>query len=106
LAQVPGRRAAILGDMLELGSYEEQGHREVGRRAAEVLDALVVVGRRARWTAEEAHRQRFDARSPMRHLASRSTTNPGEGEHILVKGSRSMSMEIVVAKLRAAEVAK
>jgi UDP-N-acetylmuramoyl-tripeptide--D-alanyl-D-alanine ligase len=103
LAQVPGRRAAILGDMLELGSQEEEGHREVGRRAAEVVHSLVVVGRRARWIAAEAQ-----ARG-LREIAYFDTSreveyHPRPGEHVLVKGSRSMSMEVVVEKLRAAEV--
>ena len=33
-----GRRIAVLGDMLELGSYEEEGHRKVGARAADVVE--------------------------------------------------------------------
>jgi UDP-N-acetylmuramoyl-tripeptide--D-alanyl-D-alanine ligase len=39
-----GRRVAVLGDMRELGSYETEGHKIVGRRAADVLDVLVTVG--------------------------------------------------------------
>ena len=41
LAELEGRRLAVLGDMLELGAYEEAGHRMVGARAAEVADELV-----------------------------------------------------------------
>ena len=48
LAEAPGRRLAVLGDMLELGTYEEQGHRLVGERCAEVVDGLIAVGTRAR----------------------------------------------------------
>ncbi len=49
-----GRSVAVLGDMLELGYLEEAGHRQVGRRAAEVAKLLVTVGQRARWIGEEA----------------------------------------------------
>ena len=34
LAETPGRRLALLGDMLELGSAEAEGHRAVGEQAA------------------------------------------------------------------------
>jgi len=102
LAQVPGRRTAILGDMLELGNYEEEGHREVGYRAAEVVESLIVVGERARLIAEAA------ATRGLRDIAYARTSaevayEPRPGEHILVKGSRSMRMEEAVAKLRAEE---
>lgn len=40
-----GRRIAVLGDMLELGSITESAHLALGRRAAELgVDALVGVG--------------------------------------------------------------
>ena len=35
MLDIPGKRAAVLGDMLELGRYSEQAHRDVGRMAAE-----------------------------------------------------------------------
>jgi len=103
LAELCGRRLALLGDMLELGGYEEEGHREVGRRAAEVLDVLATVGPRARWIAEEAQRanpalvvmtwqERHEAAGWLRsHLRA--------GDYVLVKGSRSMALDEVVALL-------
>ena len=45
---VDARKIAVLGDMYELGSYEDEGHRIVGRRAREVAHLLVVVGTRDR----------------------------------------------------------
>lgn len=102
LAQLPGPRTAILGDMLELGSYEEEGHREVGRRAAAVVDRLIAVGDRARIIADEAARHGL---ADILYAATSADVvyEPRPGEHILVKGSRSMRMEEVVAKLRAGE---
>ncbi|MBC8078159.1 MAG: UDP-N-acetylmuramoyl-tripeptide--D-alanyl-D-alanine ligase, partial [Chloroflexales bacterium] len=44
LSDLDGRRIAVLGDMLELGDYEEEGHRLVGRRVAQVAELLVTVG--------------------------------------------------------------
>jgi UDP-N-acetylmuramoyl-tripeptide--D-alanyl-D-alanine ligase len=36
LDELDGRKIAVLGDMLELGPYERQGHEMVGMRAAQV----------------------------------------------------------------------
>jgi len=38
LSEMEGRKVAVLGDMLELGQYEQVGHERVGLRAAEVCD--------------------------------------------------------------------
>jgi hypothetical protein len=59
LRSVPGRHLAVLGDMLELGAYEAEGHRTVGRACAggdgtAALDGLIAVGERARLAAEAA----------------------------------------------------
>ncbi len=37
LADLSGRKVAVLGDMLELGPFEEQGHHLVGARAVKWL---------------------------------------------------------------------
>ncbi|MBN1431109.1 MAG: UDP-N-acetylmuramoyl-tripeptide--D-alanyl-D-alanine ligase [Anaerolineae bacterium] len=109
LADVPDeRRIAVLGDMLELGEYEEEGHRRVGQRAAAVADVLVTVGERGRIIAREA---RHNGMSPSRvHIAStaqeaieflQSIIRPGNA--VLVKGSRAVKMEQIVAALREVE---
>lgn len=51
-----GRRAiAVLGDMYELGDYEEEGHKLVGKKANEIGPAyLITVGTKARFIAEGA----------------------------------------------------
>ncbi len=100
LAELPGRRMAVLGDMLELGEYEEEGHREVGRKAAQVLDRLVVVGPRARIIGEEAQAN---------GMTSVQFANTKEEvdlqfepvDWVLVKGSRGMQMEELVARWQA-----
>ncbi len=54
LAEIEGHKIAVLGDMLELGPYAEQGHEMVGVRAAEVADELVTVGELGRIIAASA----------------------------------------------------
>lgn len=48
------RRIAVLGEMLELGAFHRQGHREVGEVAAETVDLLLIVGKGAMAIAEGA----------------------------------------------------
>ena len=47
LAGLPGRRVAVLGEMLELGDEHEDGHLAVGEAAGATVELLVVVGRGA-----------------------------------------------------------
>ncbi|MEN9936255.1 MAG: hypothetical protein RLZZ387_2834 [Chloroflexota bacterium] len=105
LAELDGRRVAVFGDMLELGTVEEEAHRMIGARAAEVVQELITVGERARWIADEARScglapehihalQDNDAAASMLH----GLVQPGD--HVLVKGSRGMGMEAIVAGLQ------
>jgi UDP-N-acetylmuramoyl-tripeptide--D-alanyl-D-alanine ligase len=104
LAELEGRRLAVLGDMLELGAYEEAGHRMVGARAAGVADELVTIGDRARWIAEEAvkaglpagHVTHFEGVIPAIDALRRRI---GAGDVVLVKGSRGMRMDQIVDAL-------
>ena len=43
---------AVLGDMLELGPYERQGHELVGMRAAQVAKTLITLGTRGHMIAD------------------------------------------------------
>lgn len=104
MAAGDGRRIAVLGDMMELGSQEEEGHRLVGARAADVADFLLTVGPRARWTAYEARAAgqppgnvRAVETAAEAVAALRSVIGPGDV--VLVKGSRAAHMDDVVAAL-------
>jgi UDP-N-acetylmuramoyl-tripeptide--D-alanyl-D-alanine ligase len=101
----PGRaRYAILGDMLELGPDEERLHREVGARAAGVADALVAVGERGRWIAEGARAAGLRRVTTVQDadeavLAVERDLAPGVGDLLLVKGSRGIELDRLVAAL-------
>ncbi len=106
LQEMDGRRIAILGDMLELGGEEEIGHRLVGARAAETSDMLITVGPRSRWIAEEARALGMDAaRIHATESAEEAAAIAREaiqpGDFILIKGSRAMRMDEIVASLTA-----
>jgi UDP-N-acetylmuramoyl-tripeptide--D-alanyl-D-alanine ligase len=108
LHELDGRHVAVLGDMLELGAFEEAGHRMVGRRAREVADLLVTVGPRARLIADEA-RQSGLAPAAVVELADGPAAlaylraHVGAGDVVLLKGSRGLHLDRVVADLEAGE---
>jgi UDP-N-acetylmuramoyl-tripeptide--D-alanyl-D-alanine ligase len=99
-----GRRIAVLGDMLELGSYEEVGHRLVGARTATVVDHLVTLGQRARWIGEEALSaglapSQVEMMATIPEVIDRLRLLIGPGDVVLVKGSRSLAMDEIVSAL-------
>jgi UDP-N-acetylmuramoyl-tripeptide--D-alanyl-D-alanine ligase len=108
LDELDGRRIAVLGDMLELGEFEERGHRMVGARAAEVARHLVTVGERARWIGEEALR----AGLPEAVLTTLEDSDQaveflrgeiGSGDVVLIKGSRGIQMDKIVSELEVSD---
>ena len=104
LQELPGRKIAVLGDMLELGDLEEEGHRRVGQRVAGVTDWLVVVGRLGRLIGEEALAQGMDGARVLiveekQRAIDRLRVLVREGDVVLVKGSRGMAMEEIVQEL-------
>lgn len=98
------RKIAVLGDMMELGSFEEEGHRKVGCRAAAIVDALLVVGRRARFIAEEAIACGLPA-SAVRQMENNQQVIEALREMlapdnvVLIKGSNSQRMYDIVSAL-------
>jgi UDP-N-acetylmuramoyl-tripeptide--D-alanyl-D-alanine ligase len=106
LATCPGRRVAFLGEMLELGSTSAALHAECGRAAAAAgLDLLVTVGGTpAEVLASEAiaagmPRERVWYEPTSAELAGRVRSLVRPGDTVLVKGSRGIGMERVVAVL-------
>ncbi|NHM14838.1 UDP-N-acetylmuramoyl-tripeptide--D-alanyl-D-alanine ligase [Xiamenia xianingshaonis] len=103
---VPGRHVAVLGDMGELGDYEQACHEGVGRAAArQPLDRLVCVGERARWIAAAAEAEGMD---PDRIVAVDALSEViGDldvflepGDAVLVKASHFMGLDRVVEGLK------
>ena len=98
-----GKTIAVLGDMLELGDYKEKAHREVGSKIVKMgIDKFVAVGDLMRYAADVAlkegmDRERIhickdaeDAKVALRDISR-------EGDTILIKGSRAMGMERILA---------
>jgi UDP-N-acetylmuramoyl-tripeptide--D-alanyl-D-alanine ligase len=99
LATLPGPRWLVLGDMGEVGEHGPAFHREVGAYAKErSIDTLWAVGPLCRHAAEAfADARHFDA---VPALIAALAAAP-LARSIVVKGSRFMQMERVVAALAA-----
>ncbi|RLC57195.1 MAG: hypothetical protein DRI80_15285 [Chloroflexota bacterium] len=104
LDELDGRKIAVLGDMLELGDYEQEGHEKVGMRALEVADVLITVGPRGRIIGETV--LRWGSPTDRVHIVEKNEEAIALLERIvtgddviLVKGSRAMQMEEIVNAL-------
>ena len=107
LAGLPGRRVAVLGEMLELGDQSDAAHRATGAAAAAVVHLLVTVGTGATPVAEGARAaglettevietgDRASALEALRHHLR-------PGDVVLVKASRGAELDRLVADLRSA----
>jgi len=96
------RRVAVLGDMAELGPASEAAHREAGRLVAALgIDYLFVLGRHAEQTAAGAlegglPHARVHVSKDHREIGESLDRMLLRGDGVLVKGSRSARMELVV----------
>jgi UDP-N-acetylmuramyl pentapeptide synthase len=99
-ATAPGRRVAVLGDMLELGPDERRFHAELGAHARDAgVDVLVTVGPLA------AHAGAGFAGGAVQSVPDAATAAAllqsllEPGDTVLVKGSRGVGLEVVTERL-------
>jgi UDP-N-acetylmuramoyl-tripeptide--D-alanyl-D-alanine ligase len=97
---VPGKRIAVLGDMLELGSKEKEEHRRVGEAASRLgIEYLLTFGPRAR-QIHEAAATTFAVHYEQKNvLAEYLAELVAPGDAVLLKGSRGTAMEDLVTFL-------
>ena len=93
LAEEPGRRVFVMGDMGELGSGSAAMHAEVGEFARKAgIDALLAVGEASR-QAVQAFGMGGTHYEDVEALARAAARESERGATVLVKGSRFMRME-------------
>ena len=98
-----GRKIAVLGDMLELGSCTQAEHYKVGRLAAEKADVLLSFGPNSSRMLKGAitggmsdvDAKAFENRDKLSDVLT-SIVRPGDV--ILFKGSRGMRMELILER--------
>ena len=91
-----GRKIAVLGDMLELGSHSQAAHEKVGRLAAKYADVLLCYGQESRHMLQGANSAGMQAAKhymdkAVLGLDLKALAQPGDV--LLFKGSRGMKME-------------
>ena len=93
------RKVAIVGDMLELGTYAPSAHRAIGRLTTQLgIDAVMAVGAYADAVAEGVHEVRPDGVQTYRTVEALLEQLPSvlrQGDGLLVKGSRKLRLEQV-----------
>lgn len=101
------RRWAVLGDMLELGPYTEDGHLSVGQAVAQNnFDFLVAIGERSVKTMEGAMKKKMK-KEQIFHFSNSQEAKSfikqqlEPNDLILIKGSQGMRMEYIVKELMA-----
>ena len=95
-----GPRFLVLGDMGEVGAHGEAYHAEVGQYARDRgVDRLLALGEMTR-TSVASFGNGGEHFTGVESLIERLNTLPAAPATILVKGSRFMRMERVVAQLR------
>lgn len=101
LAELPGPHLLVLGDMGEVGDQGEDFHTEVGEYAAERgIETLYGLGDLMRYAAAAFPGARHFA--SMESLQAACQRDAAQYRSILIKGSRFMRMESVIAALQAA----
>jgi UDP-N-acetylmuramoyl-tripeptide--D-alanyl-D-alanine ligase len=94
--EVGGRRLAVLGEMAELGPEGPEYHREAGAHAREIgISRILGVGELARHYAPDEWAPDARAAVPAAHAMIAA------GDALLVKGSRSVGLELVTDELAA-----
>lgn len=104
LSGYAGRKIAVLGDMLELGDYEETLHRAVGAHLLKKnIDLVLTVGPAARYISDEVNKAKpglayhFDDNASLSAYLQECLE---ENDVVLVKASNGMHLKEVINDLK------
>jgi UDP-N-acetylmuramoyl-tripeptide--D-alanyl-D-alanine ligase len=92
-------KIAILGDMFELGSFKEEGHRKIGKLTKQMnLKLVILCGENMKSAFEQNKNARYfrnleELEGFLKNYSFKNTT-------ILIKGSRAMELENILDKIK------
>lgn len=108
LAEQPGKKLFVMGDMLELGEQAQVWHNEIGQIAKSLgIDGMFGIGKLTQGAIEAFgdHALHYDSKTALIHdLINEVNKNAQFNVTVLVKGSRGMRMEEVVSALQNSEI--
>lgn len=95
-----GRKVALLGEMLEMGKFSDDAHKEVGEYALDTVDLLFCYGAGCKnivdlWKAKGRNAQLFDKHDELLEVLHKLLI---PGDVVLVKGSRGCALEKVIER--------
>ncbi len=99
------RRIAVLGEMKELGSYSELLHRKMAQKIyKEKIDFVLLGLGDAAYIADELLKlgfpsERIESNLPNSQVVSKIIRLAGKGDLVLIKGSRAVKLDEVVARV-------
>ena len=95
-----GKKIAVLADMLELGGQAVELHRQIGKNTARCgIDILLTIGSLSKSIYDAASvetKAHFESKSELTEYLIHTLA---DGDIVLIKGSRGMKMEEVIANL-------
>jgi len=98
------RKISVLGDMLELGQYSSEQHRQIGERVAQTAHVLFTVGVRARGIAEGAlaagmNESNIFQYDDVQRAGQELQTFLKSGDVVLVKASQGIRAERIIEEV-------
>ncbi len=99
------KKYLVIGDILEIGSYTEDVHRELGKKIAKMdIDFLLCVGRSSKYIAKEAESKGLGKKKIFLFDKPEEAglfleENISAGDIILFKASRGIKMERAIKKI-------
>ena len=95
-----GRKIAVLGGMLELGEFEDEGHKKVGQTLLEEnFDEIILVGELAKKFVVPNLKVHFCDNSEITGGYISERIKPANGDLIIIKGSQGIRMEKITKAL-------
>ena len=100
-----GRKITVLGDMLELGAFEEKLHEDVGEEVYKnKIDILVTVGNASKHIAKKAQELGMEESKIFVYDTNEKAIETlkniiKKGDYILIKASNRMNFEEIVKEL-------
>lgn len=106
ISSVKGRKVCILGDMLELGNFSNELHREIGEYAvSNNIDIIICIGTMSKYMFEGACKMRKNENQRIYYFETQEdffcemNNIINKNDTILVKASRGMKFEKTIEKI-------